>query len=635
VVRGVAPNELTDSRARDPFAGTPWHKCVPARAERVALVGRNGTGKSSLLRLLAGDEPPDSGTVWRADRCVVAHLPQEVPRDLEGGVVEVVAAALGPLARLVEAYETLTHRAAHGEGESVLEELAEVQHRIEQSGAWDIQRRVDEVLTRLSLDPERRFEELSGGLKRRVLLARALVTDPQVLLLDEPTNHLDIDAIEWLEAFLLRAPHTLLFVTHDRGFLARLATRIVELDRGKLTSYPGSYERYLAARAAALEAEERAEALFDKKLSQEEAWVRQGIKARRTRNEGRVKALEKMRADARDRRKRIGNVRMETSEAERSGQLVARAQGVTFRYDGAEAPLFRDLDVTILRGDRVAVIGPNGSGKTTLLKLLLGGLEPTAGRVKLGTNLQVAYFDQTRDVLDPEASIAANVGDGKDVVEVGGKPRHIIGYLRDFLFPAERAQTPVKALSGGERNRVLLAKLFARPANLLVMDEPTNDLDVETLELLEDLLVDYRGTLLLVSHDRVFLNHVVTSTLVLEGEGRVVEYAGGYDDWLAQRPVSEDAKPAPPPRPARKEEPPRAAKERKLSFKEKQELAALPERIERLEAEKEAIHARFADPTFFRSGADEAASLKSRVTAVEAELEAAYARWNELDQVSA
>ena len=603
--------------------------------ERVALVGRNGTGKSSLLRLLAGAEGPDAGSVWRADGCVVAHLPQEVPRDLEGRVVEVVAAALGPLALLVEAYETLAHLAAHGGDETVLAELASVQHAIEQSGAWEIQRRVDEVLTRLSLDPERRFEELSGGLKRRVLLARALVTDPEVLLLDEPTNHLDIDAIEWLEAFLLRAAHTLLFVTHDRGFLARLATRIVELDRGKLASYPMSYERYLEAREAALAAEERAEALFDKRLAQEEVWVRQGIKARRTRNEGRVKALEKMRAEARDRRKRVGNVRMEMSEAERSGQLVARAQGVSFGYQGAAAPLFRDLDVTILRGDRVAVIGPNGSGKTTLLKLLLGELEPSTGRVRLGTNLQVAYFDQTRDVLDPECSIAANVGDGKDVVEVGGKPRHIIGYLRDFLFSAERAQTPVKALSGGERNRVLLAKLFARPANLLVMDEPTNDLDVETLELLEELLVDYSGTLLLVSHDRVFLNHVATSTLVLEGAGRVVEYAGGYDDWLAQRPAPEGERPNSVAKPARVEEPPRAAKARKLSFKEKQELGALPERIERLEAEKEAIHARFADPAFFRTAADEVAALKDRVAAIDGELEAAYARWNELDQIPA
>ncbi len=602
--------------------------------ERVALVGRNGTGKSSLLRLVAGEEPPDAGQVWRSDDCRIGHLPQEVPRDLTGAVVDVVAGALGPLAQLVEDYQTMSHRVAHDGGAADLALLADLQHQIEEHGAWELSRRVDEVLTRLALDPTRRFEDLSGGLKRRVLLARALVTDPTVLLLDEPTNHLDIEAIEWLEQFLLRGTHTLLFVTHDRGFLARLATRIVELDRGTLTSYPGSYQRYLELREAQLEAEERAAALFDKKLAHEEAWVRQGIKARRTRNEGRVKALVRMREEARKRRGQLGTVRMTISEAERSGQLVARAEGVTFGY-GDGAPILRDVDVTVLRGDRVAIIGPNGSGKTTLLKLLLGALAPARGRVRLGTNLEVAYFDQTRDVLDPEASVATNVGGGKDVVEVAGRPRHVIGYLRDFLFSAERAQTPVKALSGGERNRVLLARLFAQPANLLVMDEPTNDLDVETLELLEDLLAEYRGTLLLVSHDRVFLDHVATSTLVLEGEGRVVEYAGGYSDWLAQRPAV-DAGPAPAAtKAAAAAERPRAERTRKLSFKEKQELAALPARIEQLEAEKEAIHARFADPEFFRSAAEELGRLKDRVDEIDGELEAAYARWHELDLLSA
>ncbi len=603
--------------------------------ERVALVGRNGSGKSSLLRVLAGVDAPDAGQVRRGERCVLGLLPQEVPRDLVGRVADVVTEALGEERRLVEEYSLVAKHASAEGGDEALRRLGELQHQIELAGAWDVSRQVDEVLARLGLDPERLFEELSGGLKRRTLLARALVSDPTVLLLDEPTNHLDIEAIEWLEQFLMSGTRSLLFVTHDRSFLARLATRIVELDRGQLASFPGDYERYKTAKQALDDAEARAEALFDKKLSQEETWVRQGIKARRTRNEGRVRALERMREEARTRRARTGNARMQITDAQRSGDLVVRAEGITFAYPGSP-PLIRDLDTTILRGDRVALLGPNGSGKSTLIRVLLGDLAPQKGLVRRGTNLQIAYFDQVREILDPERSVAENVCDTGDVVEVNGRPRHILAYLRDFLFPADRARSPVKSLSGGERNRVLLARLFARPTNFLVLDEPTNDLDVETLELLEELLLDFRGTMLVVSHDRTFLNHIATSTLVLEGQGRVTEYAGGYDDWLLQRPApasppAENTNPrqfpAPPPAPSR------PARERRRSFKERQELAALPERIESLEAERDQIHARFGDPDLFRRAVEEVTRLKARAAEVETELETAYTRWHELDQL--
>jgi len=493
---------------------------------------------------------------------------------------------------------------------------------------------VERVISRLSLDPEAAFSALSGGLQRRVLLARALVTEPDLLLLDEPTNHLDIASIEWLEGFLADFPGALLFVTHDRSFLRRLATRILELDRGQLTDWPGDYDNYLRRREERLNAEALASARFDRKLSEEEVWIRQGIKARRTRNEGRVRSLKAMREERRERRELGGTVRIRLDEAERSGRLVVEAQGVD--YSWGDKPIVRGLDTLILRGDKIGIVGPNGAGKSTLLKLLLGELEPQAGTIRRGTNLQVAYFDQLRAQLDLTKSVQDNVAGGSDKVDVGGSSRHVLSYLKDFLFSPERARQPVSALSGGERNRLLLAKLFTRPANLLVLDEPTNDLDAETLELLEELLLDFQGTILLVSHDRALLDNVVTGTLVLEGEGRVQDYVGGYTDWLRQRDAAvltqAQAQPTQIAQPKAAPAPPRKAAT-KLSFKEERELAALPGRIEALETEQGALHARLADPGLYQQGGEAVAGAQGRLASVEAELAEVYARWEALEAV--
>ncbi|MDO9516367.1 MAG: ATP-binding cassette domain-containing protein, partial [Syntrophales bacterium] len=560
--------------------------------ERVCLIGRNGEGKSSLMKLISGDLEPDSGTIIRQRGVRVAHIGQDVALDLKGSVFEVVAGGLGSLQKLLTRYHDISVSLSSG-GEHLLTEMEAVQHQLELAGGWQAQQRVQTVLSRLQLNADLTYSELSGGMKRRVLLASALVSDPDLLLLDEPTNHLDIDAITWLEEFLLNTSISLLFVTHDRMLVRKLSTRIVNLDRGTLTSWPGNYDTYLRRKAETLAAEASQQTRFDKKLAQEEIWIRQGIKARRTRNEGRVRDLVEMRKERGARKELVGRARMRIQDTVPSGKLVAELKGVTFGYD--DTPVIRNLSTTILRGDRVGIIGSNGSGKTTLLRLLLGDLTPQKGTVRLGTNLEAAYFDQHRAVLDEDDTVINNVGEGKDTLTINGRPKHIIGYLQDFLFTPDRARSPVGTLSGGERNRLLLAKLFTKPANILVLDEPTNDLDAETLELLEELLFDYKGTVLLVSHERAFLNNVVTSTLVFEEDGRVQEYASGYDDWLIQRPA-EVAETKAPEKKARKKS--RPAGPRKLSFKEARELEGLPQKIEAMETEQQELYASMADSSF-------------------------------------
>jgi ABC transport system ATP-binding/permease protein len=579
------------------FGGPPLFDGINLQVEpgdRLCLMGRNGTGKSTLLKLISGELPPEGGELIRSQGLRVALVSQEIPQELAGTVFEVVAQH--------------PHAAAGGE-------------------QWEQEQQVERVLNRLHLDPEAEFATLSGGTKRRVLLARALVAAPDILLLDEPTNHLDIETILWLEEFLARNITTCIFVTHDRAFARRLANRIAELDRGRIYAFSCGYDQFVERREALLEAEITRMALFDKKLAQEEAWVRQGIKARRTRNEGRVRALKTLREEYRQRRTRQGTATIRLQEAERSGRMVIEAEQVGFSY--GDRTVISDLSTTIMRGDKLGIIGPNGSGKTTLLRLLLGELEPQSGTIRQGTRLEVLYMDQMRDQLDPQKSVAENVGEGNDTLLIGGKSRHIIGYLQDFLFSPERARSPVSILSGGERNRLLLAKLFTKPGNVLVLDEPTNDLDAETLELLEDLLMEYSGTLLLVSHDREFLNNVVSSTLAINADGTVKETVGGYDDWLREQQLET----APPvaAKPSQEKGKPQKERPRKLSFKEERELEALPERITTLEAEQEKIHSTLAEPEFYKNAGAEVARLNSRLEELSAELLARYSRWEELE----
>ena len=574
--------------------------------ERVSIIGRNGAGKSTLLQIISGELQPDSGSVWQQPALRVARLVQDVPLTSTQSVSEVVATGLAGL---------------HGHD----------------ADDWRRAHKVDLVLSRLDLDGDAKVDTLSGGWRRRVLLARALVAEPDVLLLDEPTNHLDIDAIAWLENFLAEYKGAVVFVTHDRAFLQRLATRIVELDRGRLTSWPGDYATFLQKKEEWLANEAIQQEKFDKRLAQEEAWLRQGIKARRTRDEGRVRALFRMREERAQRRDVQGNVSMRIDKADASGRMVFEAEHVRKAF--GERVVVADFSTRIMRGDRVGLIGPNGAGKTTLLRLLLEQQTPDAGTIRHGSNVQIAYFDQQREQLDPEKTVFETVGDGNDTVTVNGQPRHVHGYLRDFLFGDERARSPVKALSGGERNRLLLARLFTRPANVLVMDEPTNDLDLETLELLEAQLVEWPGTLLLVSHDRVFLDNVVTSTVVFEGEGRVEEYVGGYADWLRQRRQAERAasaaeaakKGASSPVVAAPTVPADGGPKKKLSYKEQRELEALPQRIEVLESENTELAARIASPEFYKEGAEAIAAAMARVGALEQELLQAYERWDELE----
>ena len=599
--------------------------------ERIALVGRNGSGKSTLMKLLTAEIEPDDGQILRQTGCRVARLTQEVPTDVAGDIFDVIASGVGRVGELLAEYHHLS--AEMSGSEQQLSRLEQVQHDLEAAGGWHLHQRVETVISRLSLPSEGAFEQLSGGLKRRVLLARALVAEPDLLLLDEPTNHLDVQAIEWLESYLLdHYTGSLLFVTHDRAFLRRLATRILEVDRARLSDWPGDWNRYVDRKRAALEVEADQNVQFDKKLAKEETWVRQGIKARRTRDEGRVRALERMREERRQRREVSGKASLRLHQADSSGKIVIKAEDIAHSFGGP--PVIQGFSTIIHRGDKIGILGPNGSGKSTLLKILLGELPPENGHVHHGTRLETVYFDQHRQQLDDDRSVADNVAEGSDRFTVGGVSRHVIGYLQEFLFSPEQSRSPVRNLSGGERNRLLLARLFTRSFNLLVMDEPTNDLDVETLELLELRLLEYRGTLLLVSHDRELLNNVVTSTLVMAAGGRVEAYAGGYDDWLRQRSSAEATpkKAAPrktdrtPPKPRQQSRP------RKLSYREKQDLERLPGTIEELEREQGELHGLMADPDIYRR--DDGAAIaraKERLAEIEGQLETAYERWEELE----
>ncbi|MGE0816818.1 MAG: ATP-binding cassette domain-containing protein [Vicinamibacterales bacterium] len=605
--------------------------------ERTALIGRNGTGKSTLLKIVSGEIAPDRGVVWRGPGTRVARLEQDVPLDTHDSVFDVVAQGLGGLSTLVAAYHHAAVDVAHGV-DGALARMGRFQHELEERDGWTLEQRVELVLTRLDLPADAPVDTLSGGWRRRVLLAQALVASPDVLLLDEPTNHLDIEAIEWLETFLASYAGAVLFVTHDRAFLERLATRVIELDRGRLTSWPGDYATFLRKKEEWLAHQATAEEKFDKKLAEEEAWLRRGIKARRTRDEGRKLRLLEMRKERAARRAQMGTVALAIEQAEVSGRLVFAVEQISKAFDGR--PVVAGFSTRVMRGDRIGLIGPNGAGKTTLLRLLLGELAPDVGTVERGANVQIAYYDQQREQLDPERTVVDTVGDGNDRVTVGGRVRHVHGYLEDFLFSSERARAPVKALSGGERNRLLLARLLTRPANVLVLDEPTNDLDLETLELLEAQLVEWPGTLLLVSHDRRFLDHVVTSTLAFEGDGRVVEYVGGYEDWLRQRPAR-SAEPAPaaapapgsvPPAPAAPPgTPPSGAAPRKATNKERLEREALPARIDALEDEQRRLTAEVHAPDFYKKPAAEIHAVMARLEALPGEILAAYARWEALD----
>ena len=596
--------------------------------ERLCLVGRNGTGKSTLMKVLTGEVAIDSGELVRSQGLRITELPQDVPAGIEGSVFEVVADGLGKAGRLVAQYH---HLLIH-EPEN-MDKLGKVQTALEALDGWTIDSKVQAMCERLQLPPDTEFSDLSGGLKRRALLARALVAEPDILLLDEPTNHLDIDSITWLEEFLATWPGTLLFITHDRAFLRRLATRIIELDRGILRSWPGTYDEYLVRKEEALRIEEQSNALFDKRLAQEEVWIRKGIKARRVRDQGRVERLKKLRNEYAARRELSGEAKLVLQEAEKSGKLVAEAKGISFSR--GDRIIVKNFSTTIIRGDKIGIIGPNGAGKTTLLNLLLAKLEPDSGTVRNGSKLEVAYFDQLRAQLDDAKPVFENIGGGKDFVTIDGKQLHVMSYLQQFLFTPDRARSPVKALSGGERARLLLARLFAEPSNLLVLDEPTNDLDVETLDLLEELLIDYQGTVLMVSHDRAFLNNVVTRTFVYEGGGRIGEYVGGYEDWLRQRKdVSFTAvRPEPKKAEAVKLEVARpvAAAAPTLNSKEKRELDNLPKQIEKLEIEQRELGLKLSDPKFFQTQREQALATQARLAIIDQDLVKAYARWEQLE----
>ena len=629
--------------------------------ERLALIGRNGAGKSSLLRVLSGEQPPDSGTIWREPGLRVSRLEQDVPAAGDRTVFAEVASGLGELGALVSEYHQAAVRVSETHDPADMEHLGALQHRLEERDGWRLEQKVEHIVSRLSLPAERRMDQLSGGWRRRALLGRALVSEPHLLLLDEPTNHLDIDAIRWLEGYLQGYPGAMLFVTHDRAFLTAIATRIVELDRGRFTSWPGGYANYLEKKEAALDAEARELERLDKKLLKEEAWLRQGVKARRTRNEGRVRALMALRAERAAYRAQSGTVRLAVDDGQGSGKLVFEADRVSKSFGGRV--VVRDYSQRILRGDRVGLIGPNGSGKTTLLRLLLGELEPDSGEVRHGARLQVAYFDQQREQLDPDATLADSVNEGNTAVIVNGQPRHVVGYLADFLFPRERVQSPVRSLSGGERNRLMLARLFARPANVLVLDEPTNDLDIETLELLEELIGGFDGTVLLVSHDRAFLDNIVTSTVAFEGDGRVSEYVGGWEDYLRQsagrevggaasridggsagRLVGGSASQQVGGQAGRQVREPagsvrvvngadsRPVEKRKLSYNEQREFDALPARIEALEVEQRSLTTEMESPEFYKSGAERINEVMARLGVLGEELEAQLARWLELEE---
>ncbi|PVZ89532.1 ABC transporter ATP-binding protein [Serratia sp. S1B] len=605
------------------------------RGERVCLIGRNGEGKSTLLKLIEGSLLPDHGEVLVQNGLTISMLAQDVPMD-SGKVADIVADGAGEAAEVLKQYHTASDACVLGDM-AACERMGDLQHKLDQLDGWALENKVNTILGKMGLDPNADLADLSGGRKRRVLLARALLTQPDVLLLDEPTNHLDVESIEWLEKFLLDQNNlTLLFISHDRAFVDSLATRIVELDRGTLRSFEGNYSRYLELKAQQLEAEEKQNALFDKRLAEEEAWIRQGIKARRTRNEGRVRALKALREESKARRFQQGKVNMGVQEAQRSGKLVFDIEHLSVQY--GDQPLINDFSALVMRGDRIGLVGDNGVGKTTLIKAILGDVEHT-GTVKTGTQLEVAYFDQLRNQLELEKSVAANVSEGSDFVDVNGQRRHIYSYLQDFLFSPERARTPVKALSGGERNRVLLAKLLLKPSNLIVMDEPTNDLDMVTLELLEEMLAEYKGTLLLISHDRAFMDNVVTSTWVFDGKGGIAEYIGGYQDYLLQRPDEKvvdqkaDVKKAQAKAEAEKLAAEAAPKKVKLSYKDQRELEQLPAEIESLETEQSELSAKLADGSWFLKDADAATQASQRLAEIDELLLEKLERWDELENM--
>ncbi|EGQ7829290.1 ABC transporter ATP-binding protein [Vibrio parahaemolyticus] len=604
--------------------------------ERVCLVGRNGAGKSTLMKVLAGDILLDDGKIQITQDVVVSRLEQDPPRNQEGTVYEYVSGGLAEIGEQLKIYHDLLDLVAQDPSEKNINRLAKIQEQLDHSNAWRFDDRVKNVLSALKLSPDTLLRDLSGGWQRKAALARALVCDPDVLLLDEPTNHLDVTTIEWLENFLKDFKGSIIFISHDRAFIKSMATRIVDLDRGQLSSFPGDYDNYLLEKEEMLRVEEMQNAEFDKKLAQEEVWIRQGIKARRTRNEGRVRALKKLREERRDRREVQGKVNLNIDDASRSGKIVFEAENVSFAYDGKQ--IVDNFSFNIMRGDRIALIGPNGCGKSTVLKLLLGQIEAQSGRLHCGTKLEVAYFDQYREILDPEKTVIDNLADGKQEVMVGGRQRHALSYLQDFLFAPKRARTPVKALSGGEKNRLLLARILLKPNNLLILDEPTNDLDIETLELLEEMLANYQGTLLLVSHDREFVDNTVTTSWIFEGDGVIEEFVGGYHDAKQQRAQALAVRFSTE-KPAKKEkvveETPKTTQpknnSKKLSYKLQRELEALPAKLEQLESDIETLQEQVSDPEFFAKPVEQTQPVLEQLAALEQELEIAFERWEELE----
>lgn len=609
--------------------------------ERVALVGRNGTGKSSVLKVLSGEYELDSGQYWKADNLKISYLEQDLIKDKEKTVFEVVSDGLPEVGKVLYEYHQAVVIVSTSQNQSDLDNLAKLQAKLESVNGWHFEQQIELIISKLDLSADDKIEDMSGGQMRRVFLAKALVGEPDVLMLDEPTNHLDIPSILWLENFLLNLNSSVLFITHDRSFLSNLATRIIDMDRGELTSYPGNYNAYLKLKEKQLEEQLKQNALFDKKLNDEEKWIRQGIKARRTRNEGRVRALESLRLERSKRRDKQGNVKFSLDNADRSGKLVVELDNIQFNY--GDKCMVRNLSMRIKRGDRIGIIGPNGIGKSTLLKLILDELKPDKGSIQLGTKLQIAYFDQHREQLDLNATVFDNVNNGQEYVEIQGQSRHVMGYLQDFLFSPERVRSPVKTLSGGERNRLLIARLFTQPANFLILDEPTNDLDIETLELLESLLLNYEGTILVVSHDRLFLDNIVTSTLALSGDGVINEYVGGYDDYIRQigtiNSLNSDKKGESRQKSVNKESHSLVKNSRKnnnkvkLSYKEQHELKKITSKIEKLEREQQFLNKQLNDPEFYKKSGTEIATVQLNMKNITRELDDTFQRWEELENI--